>query len=225
VFTGAFLDALAGMLKVAANGGMPTPDQLEAVGQTAAKYLVAAVRKAAVVPAYYAQVAAAMVDASAPADRNVVAGAFAKHGILSVSSASSSIGGAARGAGMAVASGRGMGKSKADLDEIGIEGADFGMGTEPLMVCAKPDAPIFQVTSAVLGINGATPPSGSQAAKQFVEDLVQLGRIDIREVSTGVTTFTFATAQAERRKTHRIVREGSVLRLRRLRVDCGCGCA
>jgi hypothetical protein len=226
VFTGAFLDALAGMLNVAANGSMPTPDQLEEVSQTAADYLVRAIRKAAVVPTYYAQVAAAMVDASRPPDRNAVAGAFAKHGILSVSSASSAIGRTAQVAAAVPGDG---GESGPDLDEIGIEGAEFGLGTEPLMVCAKPDAPRFQVAGAALGITEVTPPAASQAARQFVEDLVQMGRIDTSEVSAGVAGFAFAAAPSTRRKTHRIVREGRVLRLRRLRIDCGfdcgCGCA
>jgi hypothetical protein len=231
VFTGAFLDSLAGMLGVAANGGVATPDQLEEVSLNAAKYLIAAIRKAAVVPNYYSQVAAAMVDASGPADRNAVAGAFAKHGILSVSSASNAIGGTALVAGMAATPGAGAnGRTAApDLEEIGIEGAEFGLGSEPLMICAKPDAPQYQVAGATLGMAGPASPSGSQAAKQFLEDLIQLGRIDISEVSSGVSTFTFATAHTERRKTHRIVREGKVLRLRRLRVDCGfdcdCSCA
>ncbi len=225
IFTGAFLDVLAGMLNLAANGAMPTPDQLDGVAQTAAKYLLTAIRNAAVVPAYYAQVAAAMVSASNSTDRNAIAGAFAKHGILSVSSASNAIRGTAEVA--AVAPGEeseGNGKGATDLEEIGIEGADFGFGAEQLMVCAKTEAPRFRVASAALGVIEPAPASASQAAKHFVEDLVQLGRIDVSAVTAGVTTFTFAAAPAERRHTHRMVREGKLLRLRRLRVDCGIDC-
>jgi len=225
VFTGAFLDVLAGMLNTAANGGMPNADQLEEVAQNAAKYLVSGIRTAAVVPAYYAQVAAAMVNASSPIDRNAIAGAFAKHGVLSLSSASNAIGGTAEVAAVASAeSDEGNGKDSTDLGEIGIEGSDFGVGPEPLMVCAKTETARFRVASAALGVTENAPTSGTQAAKHFVEDLVQLGRIDISEVTAGLTTFTFATAPSGRRKTHGIVREGKVLRLRRLRVDCGFDC-
>jgi hypothetical protein len=226
IFTGAFLEMLAGLLNIAANGNMPTADQLAEVSLAAARYLIAAARKAPVVPAYYSQIAAAMVDASDDAHRQVVAGAFVKHGILSVSAASRSIRGTAEIA-SAVASedGEGNGRGAPDLREVAIEGEEFGLGSEPLMVCAQEEAPRYQVACASLGLVSAAPMAGSQAARHFVEDLVQTGRIDITEATGGVHVFTFADAHSERRKTHRIVREGKVLRLRRLRIDCGFDCA
>ena len=66
VFTGAFFEALAGMLTArAANHSSPTEQELLTVSQDIADLLVAGVRQAPVVSNFYAQVAAAMVQASA----------------------------------------------------------------------------------------------------------------------------------------------------------------
>src|SRR5206468_1524116 len=77
------------MLQVATGGSMPTDIQLQAVSAKAAGYLVAGIRAAAVVPTYYSQVAAAMVNSSISADRSAVASAFVHHGILSLPAAAS----------------------------------------------------------------------------------------------------------------------------------------
>ena len=91
VFTGAFLDALAGMLVVfAGQQAPPTEQDLEVVGQHMGDILLAGIKQAPVVSNFYAQVAAGMVQASTAADPSyprVLKSAFIRRHILSLSSA------------------------------------------------------------------------------------------------------------------------------------------
>jgi hypothetical protein len=84
VFTGAFLDALARMVTVA---GTPSDATLVAVSRDMGLLIVDGVRTAAVVPAYYSQVAAAMIQADGARNngryRTALAEGFLRHGILS----------------------------------------------------------------------------------------------------------------------------------------------
>jgi hypothetical protein len=221
IFTGAFLDVLAGLLSVQADGNMPTDGQLLQVSENAARYLVAAVRTAAVVPDYYSQVAAAMVDASDPRDRNAVAGGFVHHGVLSLSAAVTAGSGVAR---VAAAAPVKPGKEPADLGYISVACAEYGLESDTLLVHATPEPSRLQASGAAFGV-GSVPQVGSdKAAKDFVEDLLQLGRIDFGSTKAGVSAFAHPFAHSRRVKTHEIVKEGKDLQLRRLRFDCGFDC-
>src|SRR6516162_1538613 len=91
VFTGAFFEALAGVLTAkAANPTSPTEQELLAVSQEMGDILVAGIRQAPVVSNFYAQVAAAMVQASAgknPKYPPVLKGVFVRRSILSLHAA------------------------------------------------------------------------------------------------------------------------------------------
>ena len=90
VFTAGFLDVLAGMFKLKGDGA--SGDDLVAVTRDAALLLVAGVKDAPVVPDYYSQVAAHMLDAGEAAPfsgkyRDVIKSAFVRRGILSLQAA------------------------------------------------------------------------------------------------------------------------------------------
>ena len=90
VFTAGFLDMLAGMFKLKGDGA--NGDDLVAVTRDAALLLVAGVKDAPVVPDYYSQVAAHMLDAGEAAPfsgkyRDVIKSAFVRRGILSLQAA------------------------------------------------------------------------------------------------------------------------------------------
>ena len=88
VFTGAFFEALAGFLSAtAADPAAPTEEELLAVSGDMADILIEGVRHAPVVPNFYAQVAAAMVQASAARNQaypRVLKAVFADRHILSL---------------------------------------------------------------------------------------------------------------------------------------------
>ncbi len=91
VFTGAFFEALAGMLTAkAANPSSPTEQELLTVSQEMGDILVAGARQAPVVSNFYAQVAAGMVQASAsknPGYPPILKGVFVRRSILSLHAA------------------------------------------------------------------------------------------------------------------------------------------
>src|SRR6516225_8836828 len=91
VFTGAFFEALAGMLAAkAADSSSPTEQELLAVSQDMGDILVAGELQAPVVSNFYAQVAAAMVQVSAgknPGYPPILKGVFVRRSILSLQAA------------------------------------------------------------------------------------------------------------------------------------------
>jgi hypothetical protein len=218
VFTGAFLEILGGMLAVAAGAGVPTEAQLLTVSEVAAGYLFRAIATASVVPAYYSQVATAMVHASAPSDRNAVTAGFVHHGILSLPAAvaaqrrpASMVGGPVRNA-----------ANPEDLEKISMGADEYGLNAKFLFVHASPEAGSIEASGAGFAAGELTPPASAQAAKDFFEDLLQLGRVESSDAAGFVTSF----ARSHARKTHRLEKERDSLRLVRVRFDCGfdCGC-
>lgn len=225
VFTGAFLDALAGMLHVVAHGRRPTEAELHAVSKKAADYLIGAIENATVVPTFYSQVAAAMVHRAHPTDKHAVVGGFVQHGILSLPAAASAIAGTARVAAAAAAAPVST-KPSLDLEDVTIDGAQYGFGTQTLLVHGMAEGAGFRASAAVLGVGAMPQPAPEQAAKDFLEDLIQLGRIELKVSGTTAGAFALTQSKSSRLKTHEIVKEGTSLRLRRVRFDCGfdCGC-
>src|SRR5215813_3852446 len=89
VFTGAFFEALGDMLVVIS--AKPTSNDLLTASQEMGRLLMAAVQAAPVVPEYYSQVAAALIEADANSGSSfgtALKSAFVRHGILSTQSAS-----------------------------------------------------------------------------------------------------------------------------------------
>ncbi len=220
VFSAGFLDALAGIFQL--QGGQPSPDGLVHATQDLAHLLVTAVLNASVVPDYYSQVAAQMVQAgeSSPFNgkyRDVLKGAFVRRGILSLQAAAT-LGGVGKGGvrPMTVAAGRPLPKMQV-LPIAAISAASYGLKQAVLNVHTASEPKHLAVTGSSLAMGPADPYSAQRAAESYTEDLFQRGHVNVgkhAEPTAGLRNpFTF--------KTHVIVEQGRALLLKRTTFDCG----
>jgi hypothetical protein len=217
-FTGAFLEAFAGM--VLTKSPSPTSDDLLEVSKAAGKLLVAAVQSAAIVPEWYSQVAAALIEADRENGGTFsvpLRSAFVRRGILSTQNALA-ISFLQPGSMAVTASLPSTGIK--DMPLQAIDGAPYGLGNVPLFVHVATQARRFTALGSGRGGSTVMPPSSDHAARAFVEHLVRLGRIDYG--SHGVTGGFIHHPRA--RKTHRIERlRNGALALRRILFYCqGC---
>lgn len=217
VFTGAFLDALAGML--AAIAPQPTEQHLLQVTADMGDILIAGVRSAPVVSNFYAQVAAGMVSAAGaanPAYPRALKAAFIKRDILSLHSATSveSLGAAAVGMAGIAPPGE---KSDDALASIAFDGSYFGLGTRPLVVETASQPRRIAASAAANEFGSLQAPSSEAAARGFVEELFKRGRIDC----TDVVAEEHRIDPALGLKTHRLVERNGAVQLHRVLCDCG----
>jgi len=219
VFTAAFLDALAGMFKL--QGNTPMADDLVQTSRDAARILVAGVLAAPVVPDYFSQVAAHMVDAGENAPflgkyRGALKTAFVRRGILSLQAAATITSvkpeGLHRAALMAATN-----RKAAELPKAAISAAQFGLTRAALKVHTAEDPKRFAITSASLTMGSVEPRSPQNAAESFTEDLFQRGRVDTGAHAHSETGLGHSLAA----KTHVIVEENGDLILKRRMFDCG----
>ena len=219
VFTGAFLDALAGMLVVfAGQQAPPTEQDLEVVGQHMGDILLAGIKQAPVVSNFYAQVAAGMVQASAAVDPGyprVLKSAFIRRHILSLSSA-------------------------AAVEPFRAALFPSGAASRPELHPRPSGSLLLRATPMAWGIarwssrpplsrgifrpkpprtpSARLEPSAAEStARGFVEDLFLRGKIDCDGAGVDETRMDPVLGL----KTHRLVDLGSMLRLERRLCDCG----
>jgi len=225
VFTSAFYDALAGM--VVTDSATPTVQSLQNVTRDAGRLLVDAILNAPVVPNYFSQVAAQMVAADetrfSRKYRDILKGAFVRHGILSLEAASgiigrpgpvSSIVGLAGAAETTTVSSF----DTTDLVPITVPTTSFGL-TIATIFCAAPDEVGGYAFAAAAALDtGSLPPrSHTEAVRSFIEDLFRLGRIDIAEHGDPDAQITHPTV----RKTHSLKSTFAGTMLVRETFDCG----
>jgi hypothetical protein len=217
VFSGAFLEAFAGMVLVQAAN--PNSDDLLAVSKAAGALLVAAVQSAPAVPEWYSQVAAALIDADGRNGgkfQDPLKSSFVRRGILSTQSA---IAIASLRSGPAMMAAAPSVRMK-ELPLQAIDGSAYGLGNTPLFVHVA--SQVRHVAALATGRGGGTvtPPSSDRAARIFLDHLVRLGRIDFG--SHGIKGALVAHQRA--RKTHRIERlPNGGLTVRRILFYCGHG--
>ena len=213
-FTGAFLEAFAGMVLLQSSN--PDSNDLLAVSKTAGTLLVAAVQAAPVVPEWYSQVAAALIEADQQSEGGFevpLKSAFVRRGILSTQSAIA--GGFFRSRSAAAAPRTPV----IDLPLQAIDGATYGLGNVPLFVHIANQARRVVALATGRGGGTVTSTSSDHAARVFVDHLMRLGRIDLG--NHGVVGAFVAHPRA--RKTHRIERQpNGDLVLRRILFYCGC---
>jgi hypothetical protein len=223
VFTGAFFEILAGML--AAQGSDPTklPDLLSKVATEIAGILVEGVRQAPVVPNFYAQVAAAMVQASGPVNAAyppIFRAVLVRRSILSLHSAANVEGlqtAIAAVAGKAATT-RKAARAQAEepLVSVAISAGEYGLEL-PLLVDAASHARQYTATAAATVGNGfLEPASSSTAARAFVDDLFSRGRVDYGDIQT-----TQHFNHGRRLRSHKLVADDGAVRLQRCLFDCG----
>jgi hypothetical protein len=213
VFTGGFFEALAGMLK--ARSASDEANLLQ-VSQDMGRILVSAIRSAAVVPTFYSQVAANMVqlaDAQFKGYRQAINSAFVRHGIVSPA--------AAVGIPLAAARARAAPAQPERLPTITLSVAEYGLGVDSIAVHAAAAPKRLKVAGAALAFGSATPPSEEAAAKSFFEDLVRRGRLKVQGVARARAAITRPhAAETHETYTHELRREGKGVVLRRVRIDC-----
>lgn len=222
VFTAAFYDALAGMIRT--DNSSPTVQSLQKVTRDAGRLLIEGIGKAPIVPTYFSQVAAQMIAVDearfARKYRDVLKGAFVRHGILSLEAAAGIIGrplpvaAAAGVAGMAGGAGGGAG----ELMPVAIPAAALGLNA-PVINCSAPaeGGGYAVAAAAALDTGSLTPPSHTEAVRSFVEDLFRLGRVELGAHGQPDEQVSQPTV----RKTHTLQNSPSGPTLVRETFDCG----
>jgi hypothetical protein len=219
VFTGAFFEALAGMLAAkAANPASPTEQELLAVSQDMGDMLVAGARQAPVVSNFYAQVAAAMVQVSAgknPGYPPILKGVFVGRSILSLDAATTveALHQSVTAAAIAPAAATGP---TDPLDTVALPAARYGLD-QPLLVESPSHPRQFYAVSAAADASSIDPASSITAARAFVDDLFRRGRVDYN----GIGRPEARLEHGHRLRTHELVSERGEVRLRRRLFDCG----
>jgi hypothetical protein len=222
VFTAGFLDALAGMFKTKGDGA--GGDDLVATTRDAALLLIAGVKAAPVVPDYYSQVAAHMLDAGEAAPfsgkyRDVIKSAFVRRGILSLQAAATVMATPrpSRRASVTASALAPLPSHDLQLPLASISAASYGLSGLVLKVRAAEQPKKFAVTSASLSLGPADTRSAQSAAESFTDDLFQRGRVDVETHAHREAGLVHPHVT----KTHVVVKQGADLVLRRRTFDCG----
>jgi hypothetical protein len=224
IFTAAFFDALAGMILI--ENAQPTVQSIQKVSRNAGQLLIDAIGNAPVVPNYFSQVAAQIVIADETRYRrkyrDILKGAFIRHGILSLEAASAIVGGPLPITAVAGILGDGIGNtgytSPTELLPVAIPAASLGFSTATLLCAAPSEGGGSTVAAAAaLDTGSLNPPSHTDAIKSFVEDLMRLGRIEVGDFGDAETQIS----QPSVRKTHTLTKTGAGPLLARETFDCG----
>jgi hypothetical protein len=246
VFTGAFLDALAWMF---AATGAPDEANLLAVSRDMGQLLADGVHTARVAPAYFSEVAAAMVQADrvrfAGRYRSALTRAFMDRGILAVDSAMALENAPlpqvqpAQPAGMAAPP---IGTSVLTYETVSFDDAyALGQGETPDLPLAPisignlnvevhvPESePVFEAARAAADSGASQPLESEDAARVFLEGLIQRGEIDLSPVRGEPAAHAVAASLSEQaptrpsKFTHSLAKEGGKLVLKRNHFNCGC---
>jgi hypothetical protein len=222
VFTGAFLDALAGIFNL--QDKFPTADAMVAASQDMAHILVGAIDGSPVVPDYFSQVAAHMVQAgeSSPYNgkyRDVLKSAFIRRGILSLQAATT-IGSLKRQTTRLGMLGSQAVKTRMrDLPVAAISAAQFGLKKAVLGVHATPEPKRLGVTASSVVSGPLEPRSAQSAAEIYTEDIFKRGHVDIGKYGHPEQGASHPFSY----KTHLIEEKNGELLLRRRVFDCGFG--
>jgi hypothetical protein len=225
VFTAAFFDSFAGMLIT--DNPTPTVASLQKVTRDMGRLLVDAIKNAPVVPNYFSQVAAQIIAADearfSRKYRDILKGAFVRHGILSLEGATAIVGRPVPVSTAMNVAGIAGGSSKpsaatGDLVPVAMPTATFGL-TVPTILCAAPDegGGYAGAAAAALDTGSISPPSHTDAVRSFLEDLFRLGRIDIANHGDPDAKIANPTV----RKTHTLKTTPAGPMLVRETFDCG----
>jgi hypothetical protein len=245
VFSGAFLDVLAGMFQIGPAGAAGSDsDKLQAISVDAGKLIIEGVRLASVGSGYYSQVAAGMIQADQTLYggryRTALSSSFVQRGILSPAAAVALVqdlkahGGQVFGiTGLAAVGTRhiqfegdneGYRKSAKDTPALPLRPLITRFGVT-LHVHMPSEPNRFGVASAAVTGGAEKTASAEEDARSYVEDLIQLDRI-CHEGAAGVlpAELTSPGKAAPCARTHQLVRDDGKTVLKRHHFDCGyCG--
>lgn len=217
VFTGAFFESLGSLLAAtAADPTTPTEQELASVANDLAGILVAGIKASPVVSNWYAQVAAAMVNAANPVNPAyppILKGVFVRRSILSLQSATSLASFKPSLAAFAAVAQKDM----EPLARAALSASQYGLD-KPLLVETASHARPFLATAAAGDASPIEPASAMTAARAFVDDLFRRGRVDYAKVGRPEARLEHGRGL----RSHRLVEEASGIRLERVLFDCGC---
>jgi hypothetical protein len=222
VFTGAFFEALAGMCRTLSDP--PTEASLGAAAVDMAKLVIDAVKIAPVVPEYFSQVAAGLIEADSNTGgkyATALKSAFVHRGILSPGTATAmlslqsatSVGGATPAMRMATG---GQPPPSGDLPLQAMTADQYGLDG-PLFVHAPGQPRRLAAHAAGFNATFAMPQSSEKAAHSFVEQLMRVGRIDYGRSGNP----SLHILHPNRHKTHTLEPSGNGYILRRKVFYCG----
>jgi hypothetical protein len=214
VFTGAFFECLGSMLTASAQDpSAPTSQELLSVANDLAGLLVGAIKQAPVVPNWYSQVAAGVVQAAGSVNAKypaVIKGVFVNRSILSLHSATT-----VEAVPRAMTAAAAVEQSE-PLASITLTAQQYGLD-RPLVVEAASHPRRFVATAAAGDAKPIEPVSSATAARSFVDDLFRNSYVDYGEFGSPETRI----AHGRRLQTHHLVAEGAAIRLQRTLFDCG----
>jgi hypothetical protein len=220
VFSGAIFEIMGGMLAAkASTPAAPTAAELLAISEEVADIMIEVIKQAPVVPNWFAQAAAAMVNASSAkniAYPPIFKAGFVRRSILSMESASN-----IQAFQIAVAadpSREAAARLNEPLADFVISASEYGID-QPLVVQAASHARQFVAKAAATQTNGSLEPSSSStSARAFVDDLFSRGRVHYGSLaSLGKAHFD----HGGRLCTHELVLEKGAVRLQQRLFDCG----
>jgi hypothetical protein len=216
VFTGAFYEALGGLLMVAASDpSHPTDGELLSTANDLAGILISAIKQAPVVSNWYAQVAGNMVQVAGAVNKaypTVFKGVFVRRSILSLQSATSVQSLQRSMVGVSAA----QDWSAEPLAKVAIPASHYGLD-QPLIVETPSHARTFLVTSAAPDASPIQPVNAVSAAQAFVDDLFKRGRVDY----AGVGRPDAWIEHGHRLRSHCLVERSNSIYLERMLFDCG----
>jgi hypothetical protein len=218
VFTAAFFEGMAGMLKVISS--KPKAADLVQVGHDAAAILGKAVRSTALSAAFYSEMAAQVIWADGAIFNgkydDVLRSAFVRRGILSLEAARSLRAEAARLLN--------TGKPNANTDEMPrgrdmmMRASAYGLGEGALVVRTASFSRRGMIAPAALDAGSTPVPGVEQATQSFLETLFRRGRVDFSQCKPGLSSVPHSHIQ---RKTHYLVEQNGQFHLRRRCFDDG----
>ena len=211
LFTGAFFEAMAGMLSVHSKN--PTQQDLLQVANDATTLLVKGTRTAALSAAFFSEVAAQIIWAEAPLFNGkyeeALRSAFVRRGILSLDAVRSLKAEALRA--LTAKPGTGTDDMPRGRDMM-MRASSFGLGEGALVVRTASFSRRGAIAPSALD-SGSTPvPGVEQATQAFLETLFRRGRVDFSQAKPGISAVTHSQV---RRKTHYIIEQNGQFHLRR----------
>jgi hypothetical protein len=243
VFSGAFLDVLAGMFKIGPAGSAGTDsEKLLAIAVDAGKLLIEGVRMASVTPGFYSQVAAGMIQADQSLTggryRTALTSSFVQRGILSAPATMSLVRTLQEHSDAFGVTGRvpsrqqlqfesesdGYKKTGRDAPNLPLRPLATRFGIT-LHVHMPTEGARFPAAAATLAGGMQDASSAEEDARSFVEDLIQRDKISHKGAAGIIPVELTSPGEAlAHHKTHYVAREDGKAVLKRHHFDCGfCG--
>ena len=219
VFTSAFFEGLANMFK---SREVQDEENLLQVSLDMGKILVNAIQAASVVPTFFSQVAANMMQVAGslfPKGKYVEAlkAGFLKHGVISPANASIFTLAALKKNKVVKNLDQSSGR---ELPKLSLAVQEYGLGSDNIVVHSAAEVKHFNIAGANMDVGAMEAPAEDVAAKSFLEDLLRRGRLKVPAAGQEEAQAFMYSKNGHDRHTHELRKDGKDLILKRLRIDC-----